>query len=107
MESFVLSFASMLLALGLVLAIAWGLLRLMRGRMQPRVRNGKGGDDALRFVRALPVGAKERIVIVEHGGERWMLGVTAGGISTIAHWPEDAAAPPREGEGAPVDAGIA
>jgi len=107
MESFVLSFASMLLALALVLAIAWGLLRLMRGRMQPRARNGKGGDDALRFVRALPVGAKERIVIVEHGGERWMLGVTAGGISTIAHWPEDAAAPAREGGGAPVDAGIA
>jgi flagellar protein FliO/FliZ len=44
-------------------------------------------DDALRFVRALPVGAKERVVIVEHRGARWMLGVSAGGISTIAHWP--------------------
>jgi flagellar protein FliO/FliZ len=34
----------------------------------------------------LPVGAKERVVIVEHRGERWMLGVTSGGISTLAHW---------------------
>ena len=104
MESFVLSFASMLLALGLVLAIAWGLLRLMRGRLQPRARNGKGGDEALHFVRALPVGAKERIVVVEHAGERWMLGVTAGGISTIAHWSAhaDAAA-----QGVPADAGRA
>jgi flagellar protein FliO/FliZ len=33
------------------------------------------------------VGAKERVVIVEHRGERWMLGVTAGGISTLARWP--------------------
>jgi flagellar protein FliO/FliZ len=27
-------------------------------------------------------------VLVEHRGERWMLGVTAGGISTVAHWPQ-------------------
>jgi len=29
-------------------------------------------------------------VIVEHRGSRWMLGVTGGGISTIAHWPAGA-----------------
>lgn len=92
MESFMLSFASMLLALVLVLAIAWLVLRLLRGRLQPRAGNAKGGDNALRFVRALPVGTKERVVIVEHGGERWMLGVTAGGISTIAHWPAEGGA---------------
>ncbi|WP_280156097.1 flagellar biosynthetic protein FliO [Piscinibacter sp. XHJ-5] len=87
MESFILSFASMLLALVIVLALAWVVLRLLRARMQPRSAGGGASDDLLRFVRALPVGAKERVVIVEHRGERWMLGVTAGGISTIAHWP--------------------
>jgi len=87
MESFALSFASMLLALGVVIAIAWFALRLLRDRMQPRVKADGGVDDALRFVRALPVGAKERVVIVEHRGARWMLGVTAGGINTIAQWP--------------------
>lgn len=86
MESFLMSFLSMLIALAVVLAIAWGALRLMRTRMQPR-GGGARGDETLRFVRALAVGAKERVVIVEHGRERWMLGVTAGGISTIAHWP--------------------
>lgn len=89
MESFALSFASMLLALVVVIAIAWIVLRLLRERLQPRVA-ASGGDDLLRFVRALPVGAKERVVIVEHRGERWMLGVTAGGISTLAHWQKDA-----------------
>jgi len=77
----------MLLALGVVIALAYLALRLLRDRMQPRVKEGSGSDDALRFVRALPVGAKERVVIVEHRGARWMLGVTAGGISTIAQWP--------------------
>jgi flagellar protein FliO/FliZ len=93
MESFALSFASMLLALGVVIALAWFALRLLRDRMQPRVKDGSASDDALRFVRALPVGAKERVVIVEHRGARWMLGVTAGGISTLAQWPASSPSP--------------
>lgn len=93
MESFAMSFVSMLLALGVVIALAWVALRLLRDRLQPRVKAGAvGGDDMLRFVRALPVGAKERVVIVEHRGARWMLGVSAGGISTIAHWPQGSSA---------------
>lgn len=96
MESFALSFASMLLALGVVIVVAWFALRLLRDRLQPRAKASGAGDDMLRFVRALPVGAKERVVIVEHRGARWMLGVTAGGISTIAQWPaaSEAAASP-------------
>ncbi len=93
MESFALSFASMLLALVVVIALAWFALRLLRDRMQPRVKEGSATDDALRFVRALPVGAKERVVIIEHRGARWMLGVTAGGISTLAQWPASSPSP--------------
>lgn len=93
MESFAMSFASMMLALGLVIALAWLLLRLLRGRLQPRASPGQS-DDMLRFVRALQVGAKERVVIVEHRGARWMLGVTAGGMHTIAHWPQENAGTP-------------
>jgi len=97
MESFALSFASMLLALGVVIALAWFALRLLRDRMQPRVKAGGGNaDDLLRFVRALPVGAKERVVIVEHRGARWMLGVTAGSICTIAQWPAASGYAPAE-----------
>jgi flagellar protein FliO/FliZ len=101
MESFALSFASMLLALVLVLGLAWLVLRLMRARLQGGGPKGSSNDDALRFVRALPVGAKERVVIVEHRGARWMLGVTAGGISTIASWPH-AAAPAQTGGDTPM-----
>ena len=100
MESFLMSFASMLIALAIVLAVAWLVLRLMRSRMQPGALLGLGGakgeaggraDDSLRFVRALPLGPKERVVLVEHRGARWLLGVTAGGISTVAHWPAEVA----------------
>jgi len=105
MESFALSFASMLLALALVIALAWGLLRLLRARLQPRGAPGPGGDDSLRYVRALQLGAKERLVLVEHRGERWMLGVTAGGISTVAHWPRDAMPAAGQAEQGSGDAG--
>ena len=109
MESFALSFASMLLALAVVLALAWLALRVLRTRMAPRSLAGAGDREALRFVRSISVGTRERVVIVEHRGERWMLGVTAGGISTIAHWkreemPQEAAASPMtsgEVEGRP------
>ena len=92
MESFALSFASMVLALAVVIALAWVLLRVLRSRLQPRGKGGGEGDDMLRYVRGLQLGAKERVVLVEHRGERWMLGVTAGGISTLAHWPKGAPA---------------
>lgn len=86
MTSFISNLLTMLLALAFVLALAWLALKLLRARMQPRAAPGQG-DDALRFVRALPVGQKERVVVIEHRGARWMLGVTQGGISTLAHWP--------------------
>ena len=104
MESFALSFFSMLLALAVVLVLAWLALRVLRARMSSRSPARAGERDALRFVRSISVGARERVVIVEHRGERWMLGVTAGGISTIAHWkreempPEAPAAPTTSGE---------
>ena len=95
MEAFVSHFARMLAALALVLALAWIALRVLRSRMDAKGALAKGlpaSSEALRFVRALPVGPKERVVVVEHRGERWMLGVAAGGISTIAHWPAEGAA---------------
>jgi flagellar protein FliO/FliZ len=98
MEQLLMSVASMLLALGAVIALAYLALKVMRSRWQPSAKDGKP-DDVLRFVRALPVGTKERVVIVELRGERWMLGVTTGAISTIAHWPagEEPARLPGQG----------
>jgi flagellar protein FliO/FliZ len=85
MENFASSVATMLVALAFVLALAWLGLRLLKrlhaGRLTPHA------VDAPRFVRALPVGARERVVVMHYRGEEWVLGVTAGGISLLARDP--------------------
>ncbi|MEW6704707.1 MAG: flagellar biosynthetic protein FliO [Pseudomonadota bacterium] len=85
MENFASSVASMLVALLFVLALAWGAIRLLR-RMQ--YGRAAGGDpEALRFVRALPLGPRERVVVLHYRGEEWVLGVAAGGISLLGRGP--------------------
>lgn len=86
MQELMLNLASTVLALAFVLALAWVLIKGWR-RLQDRTGAAADAGDALRFVRALPLGARERVVLLDHAGERWMLGVTAGGISLLARWP--------------------
>lgn len=87
MQALMLNLASTVAALAFVLLLAWVLIRGWR-RLQNLGGRGPADDgQALRFVRALPVGARERVVLLDHAGERWMLGVTAGGISVLARWP--------------------
>lgn len=84
------SIAATVLALLVVLALAWGALRLLK-YMQDRQLGGVGGaaveTSALRFLRALPVGQRERVMLIEAEGDRLLIGVTAGGISLLARWP--------------------
>jgi flagellar protein FliO/FliZ len=105
MESLFLSVASTMLALIVVLALAYAVLRVLRRPLL--LRKGRAGDhgDAMTFVRALPVGPKERVVLIDYRGARWMLGVTAGGISVLESWPDAAAgaAAPSVVEASPSD----
>lgn len=78
--------ASTLLALALVLALAYGALRVMR-RMQLGT-GGAGPAAELRFLRALPVGPRERLVMVAYRGEVLLVGVSAGGINLLRGDPE-------------------
>jgi flagellar protein FliO/FliZ len=91
MESLLLSIASTVLALIVVLALAYVVLRVLRRPLLERA--GRSGDhnDAMTFVRALPLGPKERVVLIDYRGARWMLGVTAGGISVLESWPDASA----------------
>jgi flagellar protein FliO/FliZ len=96
MENFAASVATMLVALAFVLLLAWLSLHLVK-RLQAGRRGGAAGaPEALRFVRALPVGARERVVVVHYRGEEWVLGVTAGGISLLGRAPAPDAAPVPE-----------
>ncbi len=88
------SILAVILALGFVLALAWGAIWLLK-KVQDRQMGVKGGvdeRDVIHFVRSLPLGQRERVTLIELDGERLLLGVTAGGISLLARWPiqEDA-----------------
>ncbi|MBS7457225.1 flagellar biosynthetic protein FliO [Coralloluteibacterium stylophorae] len=66
---------ALLLVVGLILGLAW-LLKRMPG-------SGFRQAPGLRMVAALQVGAKERLVVVEAGGEQILVGVTPAGIRSL------------------------
>jgi flagellar protein FliO/FliZ len=84
------SILAVILSLGLVLGLAWGaiwLLKKVQDRQLGLDKDNPGRGD-IRFVRSLPLGQRERVALIELDGERMLLGVTAGGISLLARWPE-------------------
>ncbi len=83
------SIIAMVVALALVLAMAWGAIWLIK-KVQDRqlgVRDDLAATRTMHFVRSMPLGQRERIVLVEVGDREMLLGVTAGGINLLADWP--------------------
>ena len=87
------SILAIVLSLAFVIALAWGGLWLLRkfqdgsfGKL-----NAADGARTLRFERALPVGPRERIVLIEVDGEHMLLGVTAHTITQLKTWPDTGA----------------
>ena len=67
-------------SLAAVLGLAYVALRVAK-RLQ--VGGAAATDEDLRFVRALPLGPHERLVVVVWRGERLLVGVTAGGMTLL------------------------
>ena len=67
---------SLLFVIAFILFLAW-LLKRMR---VPTMMNQKG----LKVVRQIPVGTKERIMVVEAGEEQFLVGVTSQSIQLIS-----------------------
>jgi flagellar protein FliO/FliZ len=83
------SIFAVVIALALVLGLAWGAIWLLK-KLQDRQLGIVDGDEErghIRFIRAMPLGQRERVTLIELDGERLLLGVTAGGISLLARWP--------------------
>ncbi len=77
------------LALALVLGLAWLVLRTLR-RLQP----GLGGRTAgvPQVLHSAGLGPRERLVLVQHRGREYLLGVSAGGVQLIDRWEASASA---------------
>jgi len=84
----------MLLALGIVLALIAGMAWLLR-RLAPG-QIGRAGD--LRVVSAVAVSAKERVVLVDVGDTRLVLGVAPGQVVCLHTMsrPQDSGTIPQE-----------
>jgi len=78
----------LLLVLALIPAAAWLLRRA--GLARP------GSAGGLRVVAQLPLGPRDRLVVVEVADRRWLLGVSAAGITRLGTLPpgSDAGADP-------------
>jgi flagellar protein FliO/FliZ len=84
------SILAIVIALGFVLALAWGVIWLLK-KMQDRqlgVSEVSSNDRPIRFLRALPLGQRERVALIEARGETMLIGVTAGSITLLARWSE-------------------
>ncbi len=82
MENFTTGILTTFLALVIVIALAWITLRSLK-----RLQYGKAASDELHFVRALPVGNRERIVIIQYRNQEYLLGVAPGGINLLEKHP--------------------
>lgn len=82
------SVLAIVIAMVVVLAMAWGVIWLLR-KLQDRsmIEAGtSGGERPMRFIRALPLGQRERLVLVEVGSDQLLLGVGGGVVTLIAEW---------------------
>lgn len=69
---------TVLVAMALVLGLAFFSIRFLK-----KVQTGTPSGDEIRFVRALPLGPRERATVVIWRDEVLLLGVTAGGVTVL------------------------
>lgn len=75
---------NLVLGLGLIIGLIFALSWLVR-------RMGQGGlltSNQMKIVAAMPLGTRERIVVIEVGGQQLLLGITATKINTLHVFPE-------------------
>lgn len=60
---------------GLIFALSWFVKRFTQG--------GFSGNAHIKILSAMPLGTRERLVLVETGGQQLLIGVTANNINTL------------------------
>lgn len=71
-------FLGLAIVIGLLLATVWLIRRLQQ--IQPQSQN------AIQIVAQLPIGMKERLMVIRVGDENVLVGCTAGQIRTLHVW---------------------
>lgn len=76
-----MNIATTLAALVLVVVVILGLAWLLKRMKLPGIQ---GGDSTMKIIRQLPVGQRERIVLLQVGDEQMLVGITPQNISLIS-----------------------
>jgi flagellar biogenesis protein FliO len=82
MENYAQELLFTLLALILVIGLALLLLKALK-----RLHVNQGGANRIKPLLTLPVGSRERIVVVSYREHEYLVGITAGGISLLDKLP--------------------
>jgi flagellar protein FliO/FliZ len=92
------SLVQLVLGLGLVLALLFASLWLLKRLSAPR------GEAAgtMRVISGIAVGARERVVVVEVGGNWLVLGVAPGRVTALAEMPRGQLPPTPAATGTPA-----
>jgi flagellar protein FliO/FliZ len=90
---------SLLMTVGAVVLLLWGAVWALR-RMRPGATSWDGRDCAI--VRSLPLGPRERLLVVRVGGRQLVIGVGSASVSLLCELdealPANAALDQRFGE---------
>jgi flagellar biogenesis protein FliO len=89
MDNFLLELFFMLLALIFVVTIAWFILK---GFKRFHIAQGDGNRLALSLT--LPVGTRERVVVLSYRESEYLVGITPGGMHLLDKLPKSEEAKP-------------
>jgi len=79
-------FAFLFLEIGAIVLVLWGALWLVKRR--GRAGGGAFGARDCRILRQMPIGPRERVIVVEIGGKQLVLGVGSAAVSLLCELTE-------------------
>lgn len=82
MNNFITELLFVIFALALVSLFAWLVFRAMKSMQPSKYKKGK-----IEMLASIPVGARERIIVIQHRNSEYMLGITSGGITVLDKFP--------------------
>ncbi|MCG7899724.1 MAG: flagellar biosynthetic protein FliO [Candidatus Thiodiazotropha weberae] len=84
MENYAQELLFTLMALILVIALAWLFLKALKG-----FHVKQNGANRINLLLTLPVGSRERVGVVTYRQHEYLVGITAGGITVLDKLPID------------------
>ncbi|MES9938964.1 MAG: flagellar biosynthetic protein FliO [Candidatus Thiodiazotropha sp. 6PLUC2] len=86
MESYTQDLFFTLMALIVVIALAWLFIKALKS-----LHNNQSDGNRINLMLTLPVGSRERVVVLSYRDSEYLVGITAGGMSLLDKLPKQEA----------------